>query len=213
MTTHGPATLTEDQVHAQADVLASYSAFDADGVIGFLHGVEIGPSPLASLSWLPVLFPKLVGVEKSIVEPIVAEVAVLRSCVRGRLEERAPIAPAEDEDARWVSFSKGFVAYAMLDGAWIGNKEKINYMLWAAVLAARTDLLPGRTPRELADEQAKVRRELATMKAQSIVLAYEDLKLRKPAVASARVGRNDPCPCGSGKKFKKCCLSSGSVVS
>jgi len=23
----------------------------------------------------------------------------------------------------------------------------------------------------------------------------------------ARVGRNDPCPCGSGKKYKKCCLS------
>jgi hypothetical protein len=21
------------------------------------------------------------------------------------------------------------------------------------------------------------------------------------------VGRNDPCPCGSGKKFKKCCLN------
>ena len=20
------------------------------------------------------------------------------------------------------------------------------------------------------------------------------------------VGRNDPCPCGSGKKFKKCCM-------
>ena len=23
--------------------------------------------------------------------------------------------------------------------------------------------------------------------------------------APLRVGRNDPCPCGSGKKFKKCC--------
>jgi hypothetical protein len=23
----------------------------------------------------------------------------------------------------------------------------------------------------------------------------------------ANVGRNDPCPCGSGKKYKKCCLS------
>lgn len=22
-----------------------------------------------------------------------------------------------------------------------------------------------------------------------------------------RIGRNDPCPCGSGKKYKKCCLS------
>lgn len=21
-----------------------------------------------------------------------------------------------------------------------------------------------------------------------------------------KVGRNDPCPCGSGKKFKKCCI-------
>jgi preprotein translocase subunit SecA len=26
-------------------------------------------------------------------------------------------------------------------------------------------------------------------------------------VASGKVGRNDPCPCGSGKKFKKCCGS------
>ncbi|HPQ47262.1 MAG TPA: SEC-C metal-binding domain-containing protein, partial [Clostridia bacterium] len=22
---------------------------------------------------------------------------------------------------------------------------------------------------------------------------------------SQKVGRNDPCPCGSGKKYKKCC--------
>ena len=22
---------------------------------------------------------------------------------------------------------------------------------------------------------------------------------------SAKVGRNDPCPCGSGRKYKKCC--------
>ncbi|MFH1312739.1 MAG: preprotein translocase subunit SecA [Candidatus Eisenbacteria bacterium] len=28
---------------------------------------------------------------------------------------------------------------------------------------------------------------------------------RKPVVAAPRVGRNDPCPCGSGKKHKKCC--------
>jgi hypothetical protein len=25
-----------------------------------------------------------------------------------------------------------------------------------------------------------------------------------------KVGRNDPCPCGSGKKFKKCCMNKGS---
>lgn len=24
-----------------------------------------------------------------------------------------------------------------------------------------------------------------------------------------KIGRNDPCPCGSGKKFKKCCIDKG----
>jgi uncharacterized protein YecA (UPF0149 family) len=24
---------------------------------------------------------------------------------------------------------------------------------------------------------------------------------------SPKVGRNEPCPCGSGKKYKKCCLN------
>lgn len=26
-------------------------------------------------------------------------------------------------------------------------------------------------------------------------------------VGRRKIGRNDPCPCGSGKKFKKCCIS------
>lgn len=29
----------------------------------------------------------------------------------------------------------------------------------------------------------------------------------KPIVKKDKVGRNDPCPCGSGKKSKKCCHS------
>lgn len=31
--------------------------------------------------------------------------------------------------------------------------------------------------------------------------------LREAAKARTEVGRNDPCPCGSGKKYKKCCLA------
>jgi SWIM/SEC-C metal-binding protein len=29
---------------------------------------------------------------------------------------------------------------------------------------------------------------------------------------SDKVGRNDPCPCGSGKKFKKCSGAQGSLL-
>ena len=32
-----------------------------------------------------------------------------------------------------------------------------------------------------------------------------DSPVRKPVVKTQKVGRNDPCPCGSGKKYKKCC--------
>ncbi|MBT9143735.1 MAG: hypothetical protein DDT29_02146 [Dehalococcoidia bacterium] len=30
-----------------------------------------------------------------------------------------------------------------------------------------------------------------------------------PAKAIKRPGRNDPCPCGSGKKYKQCCGADG----
>ena len=37
--------------------------------------------------------------------------------------------------------------------------------------------------------------------------------VRKPAV-SQKIGRNDPCPCGSGKKYKKCCgMNAGTTPS
>ena len=28
---------------------------------------------------------------------------------------------------------------------------------------------------------------------------------KQPVKAAPKVGRNDPCPCGSGKKYKNCC--------
>lgn len=34
--------------------------------------------------------------------------------------------------------------------------------------------------------------------------SHIDLKSGQPS--QAKVGRNDPCPCGSGKKHKRCCL-------
>ncbi len=37
-------------------------------------------------------------------------------------------------------------------------------------------------------------------------LVSGELQSQKPVVRAApKTGRNDPCPCGSGKKFKKCC--------
>jgi hypothetical protein len=42
-------------------------------------------------------------------------------------------------------------------------------------------------------------------KTPSDMLAQAQGKVETFRRQDARVGRNDPCPCGSGKKFKKCC--------
>ncbi len=34
----------------------------------------------------------------------------------------------------------------------------------------------------------------------------EERQPQQPFISEEKVGRNDPCPCGSGKKYKKCCL-------
>ena len=45
----------------------------------------------------------------------------------------------------------------------------------------------------------------------SVELMFEEVmkrnKPRQPQVVEPKIGRNDPCPCGSGKKYKKCCLN------
>ena len=45
-------------------------------------------------------------------------------------------------------------------------------------------------------------RLLTAEKRQEITKAY---KKSKTVVKGKKIGRNDPCPCGSGKKYKKCC--------
>ena len=38
----------------------------------------------------------------------------------------------------------------------------------------------------------------------------KQLPVKQPTIETKKkIGRNDPCPCGSGKKYKKCCLSLG----
>ncbi len=67
----------------------------------------------------------------------------------------------------------------------------------------------GRPPRQVAtsmDEleeafQRKKRKELE----QARMAGAGDMQVQQVVRSGAKVGRNDPCPCGSGKKYKKCC--------
>ncbi|HEY7838792.1 MAG TPA: anaerobic sulfatase maturase [Terriglobales bacterium] len=47
--------------------------------------------------------------------------------------------------------------------------------------------------------------ELRSQRAPANVMAWTRLQDEEKARAAAPAGRNDPCPCGSGEKFKRCC--------
>ena len=56
--------------------------------------------------------------------------------------------------------------------------------------------------------EASKRRQLAGFATSQALFDEVDDDLAAPTVSSSvKTGRNDPCPCGSGKKFKKCCLN------
>lgn len=66
--------------------------------------------------------------------------------------------------------------------------------------------LKGHTPAELSKNENKFLPLLPTDESLSEGFAMEKLVLNTAAAISAvKTGRNDPCPCGSGKKYKKCC--------
>jgi preprotein translocase subunit SecA len=61
---------------------------------------------------------------------------------------------------------------------------------------------------EASVEQASKKEKVQTTEERRDIFQEEDQDREKKAPVkrdAPKVGRNDPCPCGSGKKFKKCC--------
>jgi preprotein translocase subunit SecA len=58
-------------------------------------------------------------------------------------------------------------------------------------------------------EEAFQRRKRRELEQARMAGAGERQPVQRVVRGSAKVGRNDPCPCGSGKKYKKCCGANG----
>ena len=55
-------------------------------------------------------------------------------------------------------------------------------------------------------DQAQSSSDMAQQQGQTDGTPGQDETTRTIRNIGPKVGRNDPCPCGSGKKYKKCCL-------
>ena len=80
-------------------------------------------------------------------------------------------------------------SYDMFDDMTTAIREGTVQMLFTTVIDSEEDL-----------------RRKQTVKVTSTSGSASDVEAKKaPVKKGAKVGRNDPCPCGSGKKYKHCC--------
>ena len=121
----------------------------------------------------------------------------------------------DSEDlAEWCG---GYLAASRLDAAWKADEIGVTQLLPFAVLCGAFSLVgeedaDGELIEDATGHLEKYRRELPeyvlTVHRYWTEWRRNEMRLRAPTTpepALPKVGRNSPCPCGSGKKFKRCC--------
>ena len=192
----------------ELDVLEE-RGLDVNYALGVIHAVGVAPGMIPTPQWLPLAFGNVPPDQTTIGLVLRLYNEVIGMLATGR---EVMIPEAEDGDA-CVAFASGYVAAASLDPAWVSHSARWTFAAPLAFLAERHDLVPAgfldNVPnREEAREVAL--RDLGKL----VYAAYQSFAKERlvtaqaahARAATARIGRNEPCPCGSGKKYKRCCI-------
>ena len=98
----------------------------------------------------------------------------------------------------------GLRAYGQHDPV-IAYKEEGFEMFQAMVTAIREETVRRMFLVQLRTNQ-EVKRERVAKETGTAAATKSEVKKQPVRNAATKVGPNDPCPCGSGKKYKKCCM-------
>ncbi|MRW92887.1 UPF0149 family protein [Duganella sp. FT80W] len=154
-------------------------SMDVAKLEGLLTALVIGPAEPAPELWLPLVWGGAEGNQE-------AQTLVLRHHAYMRewmQKDPASFEPIYECGGNWTvdAWCAGFAAGVQLTAD-----------QWAPLRAQQPALL---LPFQQPVNAAKV--------TPAVIQIHAFFHAPKPKVAKA--GRNDPCPCGSGQKFKKCC--------
>lgn len=211
--------LSDDEFERLADFLEGRSPFDTDGLLGVLNAVAVAPTLLPPTAWLPVVLPTGLGdLGAAEAKELVGLLFRLHGDVLDALEHQQAVMPAPEDVAECKSFAAGYAAGAEIDPEWIGNDDRWTFASSMAYLGGRLDLVPQKTCEDIQVNLAPDPEHILCQSMGALIRATsESFKEQRQLALSqmappkshrpSRVRRNDPCPCGSGKKHKRCCIN------
>jgi uncharacterized protein len=201
---------------------------------GFLFAIACAPELVTPSEWLPMVFdeqePEYASLDEA--RTVIGELMELYNSVNaGVVEERAAL-PGDcrfrrdllanlEETAPVAQWSRGFLrGHQWLEESWEpyvpeGIDEEYAAILMTLTFFASKDLAEafsaeagGTALAEMAKAIRSVFPDAVRDYAQlgrSIQNVLSSAATERPATSSRKVGRNEPCPCGSGRKYKRCC--------
>lgn len=192
---------------------------DISELDGFLTAIVSGPKSLMPSEWLPVVWgdfePVWLSPEESerIITMVLRHLNGIVVTLNNAPDEFEPIVlDVEEGDAIVTSVEEWCLGYmkgvSLCATAWQGGGEEVMDLLFPIMVFTTAE---GHESLERLDaeelETLKLSLPSSVRKLHTFWKARGELAKTVPFKHSEQqVGRNDPCICGSGKKFKKCCL-------
>lgn len=219
-----PSDLTEEMIEELDEFLMSDNSpedsFLLPDLDGFLTGIVVGPELIMPSEWVPIIWgsgePEFEDEDHA--ERILGIIMLRYNEIIFQLDDEAgSFLPILDEapDGRLLAadWVEGFIdAFSLRVDSWdpLLADEDSRYLM-GPIMAFLSD----KDGKSLAAETPEEVNEILETSTQSLPYVIKDIhdfwKARRGIAnenskpVRKKVGRNEPCPCGSGRKYKQCC--------
>ena len=218
-----------EEMQERIEALGSDDAMDAGVLDGFITACALNPALPAEEDVIPFIFsddgdPEKVPTDERLLELIRMRMREVRAALNAGGGLDPVIFPIVDDNGDEIVDEEGIEAvvpwaagFMMGAAQWPDEATESEEAQRALIpIAARMASSPdelgddeGRAVYESARKECPPAKDLGEALYQIVegVFTLKTLNVPNEPVRreSPRIGRNDPCPCGSGKKYKQCC--------
>ncbi len=191
------------------------TAMNMEMLDGFFCALLAGPQPVLPSYWLPRIWDRYgdESIEFDSREQATYAIDLLMrhwNTIAARLNANYPHQPHFDSFLRNLArdWSEGFIHGVHPHAeAWRKmSRDELVAQTFAQILALCADRIDPDYNRETDTVSDDERKEIADLIPGALALFLAMRTSRQPVRHAIKAGRNEPCPCGSGRKFKNCCI-------